>query len=103
MLVFVLVFVIVQERCVWGIDCYTRSSVEYVLELTLGLTREQARVWITKTLLPALNRQNGPRGVDMLPALRDLCKVRAMQLMQLLLSYRTNRVTVSISMYVCFS
>ena len=86
----------------WGIDCYTRSSVEYVLELTLGLTREQARVWITKTLLPALNRQNGPRGVDMLPALRDLCKVRAMQLMQLL-PCRTNRVTVSISMYVCFS
>lgn len=66
----------VQERSVWGIDCYTRTSVELVLELTLGLSKEQSRVWITKTLLPALNRQNGARGVDMLPAVRDLCKVR---------------------------
>lgn len=59
----------------WGIDCYTRTSVEQALELTLGLSKDQARFWITKTLLPALNRQNGPRGVDMLPALKDLCKV----------------------------
>lgn len=47
-----------------------------MLDLTLGLSKEQAQHWITTTLLPALNRQNGPRGVDMLPALRDLCKVR---------------------------
>ncbi|CAM9485620.1 unnamed protein product, partial [Ectocarpus sp. 8 AP-2014] len=58
-----------QERSVWGIDCYTRSNVEHMLDLTLGLSKGQAQHWITTTLLPALNRQNGPRGVDMLPAL----------------------------------
>ena len=59
----------------WGIDCYTRHNVEHVLDLTLGLSKEQANLWIRKTLLPALNRQKGARGVDMLPALRDHCKV----------------------------
>lgn len=61
-----------QERSVWGIDCYTRGNVEHVLDLTLGLSRERARDFIQRSLLPALNRQTGPEGVDMLPALRDL-------------------------------
>lgn len=59
----------------WGIDSYTHNGVQFVLGLTLGLSKEKASFWITKTLLPALNRQNGPRGASMLPALRDLCKV----------------------------
>lgn len=59
----------------WGIDCYTRNNVEHVLGLTLGLSKEQSQYWIRKTLLPALNRQKGARGIDMLPALRDVCKV----------------------------
>ena len=65
-----------QEKSVWGIDSYTHNSLQLVLGLTLGLSKEKAGLWITKILLPALNRQSGARGATMLPALRDLCKVR---------------------------
>ena len=64
-----------QERSVWGIDCYTFKNLQHVLDLTIGFSKEQSSSWIRKVLLPALNRQKGARGVDMLPALRDLCKV----------------------------
>lgn len=46
--------------------------MEHVLDLMLGLSKERARSFIQRSLLPALNRQTGPDGVDMLPALRDL-------------------------------
>lgn len=62
----------VQLRHVWGIDSYTRRSVQLSLADVGAVSEEECRAFVERQLLPALQRQPAESAHDMRVVLREL-------------------------------